>query len=93
MTAAVMYWVESGRLECIGAFGNKPGLKARGQSDGVGNVYERMYASGELRFYDGHATPVSHFIKDLAFRIRCKMEGTWWQLQGDDEVAYYLVLL
>ena len=30
MTAAVMYWVESGRLECIGAFGNKPGLKARG---------------------------------------------------------------
>ena len=69
MTAAVAYWPDTHRLECVGAFGNKPGLKERGQSDGVGGLYEQMQAKGELKVYEGYATPVKHFIKDIALLL------------------------
>ena len=49
MTAAVFYWPDTARLECAGAFGNKPGLKQRGQSDGVGGLYEQMQAKGRVK--------------------------------------------
>ena len=66
MTAAVLYWVEVGRLECVGAFGNKVSLKNRGEADGVGDLYNRMCAEGALKLYDGHAPSVSQFVKDLS---------------------------
>ena len=69
MTAAVFYWPDTHRLEYVGAFGNKPGLKQRGQSDGVGSLYEQMHAKGELKVYEGYATPVKHFIKDIALLL------------------------
>ena len=69
MTAAVAYWPDTHRLECVGAFGNKPGLKQRGQSDGVGSLYEQMYAKNELKVYEGYATPIKHFIKDIALLL------------------------
>ena len=70
MTAAVAYWADTARLECVGAFGNKPGLKQRGQSDGVSALYEQMHAKNELKIYEGYATPVKHFIKDLSLMLQ-----------------------
>ena len=35
MTAGAAYWPEVGRLDVWGAFGNEPGLSARGEADGV----------------------------------------------------------
>ena len=59
MTAGAAYWPEVGRLQVWGAFGNEPGLSARGEADGVGLRYERMAARGELRTWPGRVTPVA----------------------------------
>ena len=48
MTAAAAYWPETGRLECLAVFPMRPGLLERGQRDGVGPLYERIAARGEL---------------------------------------------
>ena len=48
MTAAAAYWPETGRLECLAVFPMRPGLLERGQRDGVGPLYERLAARGEL---------------------------------------------
>lgn len=66
MTAAVVYWPESGRIEASGAFPAIPDLRQRGEADGVGGLYVRMEQRGELRCYPGRVTPVDPFIDDLA---------------------------
>ena len=48
MTAAAAYWPETGRLEALAVFPMRPGLLERGQRDGVGPLYERLAARGEL---------------------------------------------
>ena len=48
MTAAAAYWPETGRLECLAVFPERPSLIERGQRDGVGPLYERLAARGEL---------------------------------------------
>ena len=48
MTAAAAYWPETGRLEALAVFPWRPGLLERGQRDGVGPLYERLAARGEL---------------------------------------------
>ena len=69
MTAASLYWPESGRLESYGAFPGTPDLSARGVLDGVGSRYERMRERGELVTYPGRVTPVSAFLTDLFDRV------------------------
>ena len=48
MSAASAYWPETGRLEVLGVFPMRPTLAERGQRDGVGPLYERLAARGEL---------------------------------------------
>ena len=48
MSAAAAYWPETGRLECLAVFPERPSLLERGQRDGVGPLYERLAARGEL---------------------------------------------
>ncbi len=48
MSAAAAYWPETGRLEVLAVFPLKPSLADRGQRDGVGPLYERLAARGEL---------------------------------------------
>ena len=48
MSAASAYWPETGRLECLAVFPMRPTLTARGERDGVGPLYERLAARGEL---------------------------------------------
>lgn len=69
MTAAVVYWPRTGRIEAYGAFPSIPDLKSRGEADGVGGLYVRMQERGELRVYPGRVTPVNPFIDDLHSRL------------------------
>ena len=48
MSAVAAYWPETGRLEVLAAFPTQPALSVRGERDGVGDLYERMAARGEL---------------------------------------------
>ena len=69
MTAAVAYWPTSGRLEVWGAFPAVPDLRARGDADGVGGLYQRMKERHELSVYPGRVTDVVAFIDDCASRL------------------------
>ena len=66
MTAAVVVWPATGRLEARGAFPAIPDLTERGRGDGVGRRYLQLEAAGELRTYAGRSTPVVPFLRDLA---------------------------
>ena len=73
MTAASVYWPETGRLEAWGAFPDVPDLATRGVLDGVGTRYGVMEERGELRTYPGRVTPVAEFMADLAERVDSEM--------------------
>lgn len=69
MCALVAYWLETGRLEAWGAFGDNPPLAARGKADGVGNAYVALHEHGELWTYPGRVTPVDLFLRDCMTRL------------------------
>ena len=69
MTAASIYWPETGRLEAWGAFPDEPNLNQRGVFDGVGQRYCVMEDRGELHTYPGKVTPVANFLAELARRV------------------------
>ena len=48
MTCAAGYWPDTGALAAIGVFPEQPDLLTRGHSDGVGELYVRAQARGEL---------------------------------------------
>ena len=48
MSCAAAYWPETGALQAIGVFPEEPPLLQRGHSDGVGELYLRAEARGEL---------------------------------------------
>ena len=66
LTAAAIYYPDSERLESYAAVGDEPDLEARGQGDGVGDLYRRMLERGELRTWPGRVTPASSFLEWLA---------------------------
>lgn len=65
MTAAAMYWPQTGLLRCVGAFPSDPPLDERGATDGVGERYVRMHRRGEITVYPGKVTPVENFLAQL----------------------------
>ena len=69
MSAAALYWPETGRLECVGAFPCKPGLMDRGQADGVGRRYLEMVERGELITMGDSTVPVARFMADVVERL------------------------
>ena len=66
MTAAAIFWPECKRLEVYGAFGDTPSLLARGEVDGVNDLYQQMADRGELKTWPGRVTPVSDFLLWIA---------------------------
>ncbi len=48
MSAAAAYWLGSGSLDSFAVFPERPGLSERGRTDGVGDLYVKMAARGEL---------------------------------------------
>lgn len=65
MSAAALYWAETGRLEALGAFPSTPGLADRGAADGVSGRYGEMESRGELRTMGKSTVPVDRFLADV----------------------------
>lgn len=65
MTAAAIYWPDTGLIQVRGAFGDDPPLSTRARSDRMGSLYDRMIREGELKLYGGKVTPVIPFLCDL----------------------------
>ncbi|MEM0990812.1 MAG: terminase large subunit [Pseudomonadota bacterium] len=69
MSAAALYWPETGRLEALGAFPSKPGLADRGQADGVSGRYIEMADRGELRTMGDTTVPLDRFLSEIVQRL------------------------
>lgn len=69
MTAYVAYWPLTGRLEALGAFPSIPDLRIRGEGDGVGGLYKRMFEREELIMTEGRVVDVALFVDRLASDI------------------------
>lgn len=65
MTAAALYWPESGRLECFGTFPCKPSLADRGAADGVSGRYQEMQDRGELSTLGDKTVPVAPWLAEV----------------------------
>lgn len=66
MSAAALYWPETGRLEVVGAFPSQPNLADRGAADGVRERYEEMHRRGELVTMGDTTVPVGRFLADVS---------------------------
>ena len=69
MSAVVALWPANGRMEVWAALPDTPDLASRGQADGVGALYSRMLAAGELALYPGRVVPASQFLLDALTRL------------------------
>ena len=65
MTAACAYWPETGRFEPFAAFPDTPDLKARGEADGAGLIYQRAHDAGRLQLHPGRVVDAAKFLGDL----------------------------
>ena len=65
MSAAAGYWPETGRLSSVACFGGDPDPKARGLRDGVGGLYAKMEARGELILSPGRVSDLSVLIDEV----------------------------
>ena len=82
MTSISAFWPECGRLETIAAFPNIPSLRERGAKDAVGDLYERMYARGELAQVGSRVVDISEML-ELAvaeFGIPERVVADRWRL-------------
>jgi phage terminase large subunit-like protein len=65
MSAAAYYWFETGRLECRGWFPSKPGLRDRGEADGVSGRYVEMQTRGELSTLGESTVPIPAWLSEM----------------------------
>ena len=65
MTAAAIYYPDTGRIDVRGAFGDEPPISQRARADRMGSQYDVMIRQGELFLYPGKVTPVVPFLIDL----------------------------
>ena len=61
-SAIACYWPETGRLECVAAFPELPGLAERGVRDGVVGLYEECHRRGELLLLGRRSTDVAGLL-------------------------------
>jgi phage terminase large subunit-like protein len=66
MSAAALYFPETGRLEGLGTFPAVPGLADRGASDGVGTRYVEMKERGELSVLGENTVPPGPWLAEVA---------------------------
>ncbi|MEM8574197.1 MAG: terminase large subunit [Pseudomonadota bacterium] len=69
MTAAALYWPDTGRLEVLGWFPGKPSLLDRGQVDGVGSRYTEMQDRGELSTLGDQTVPVAPWLSEVMAHV------------------------
>ncbi|KAB2852179.1 MAG: terminase, partial [Sphingopyxis terrae] len=65
MSAATYFWPETGRLECRGWFPSKPGLRDRGEMDGVSGRYIEMQQRGELATLGEATVPIPAWLGEV----------------------------
>ena len=65
MSAAAGYWPETGLLDAVACFGDDPDTKARGLRDGVGNLYQKMEARGELVLAPGRISDLRLLLGEV----------------------------
>lgn len=65
MSAAALYWPNTGRLECFGAFPTSPSLADRGAADGVRDRYVEMHGRGELITLGDRVVPAGGFLQKI----------------------------
>ncbi len=65
MSAAALYWPETGRLEAVGTFPAIPSLSDRGASDGVAGRYVEMNARGELSVLGDNTVPPGPWLAEV----------------------------
>ena len=68
MTAAVILWPGTGRIEAYGAFPSVPKLQNRAKKDR--QPYTLMRADGELQVYQGRVVPVGRFLRGIRDRLQ-----------------------
>lgn len=69
MSAAALYWPETGRLETLGTFPARPGLADRGGADGVAGRYGEMFDRGELSVMGEAVVPAGPWLAEIARRL------------------------
>ena len=67
--SSVAAWWPSGRVECIAAFPGEPSLAERGLKDGVGNLYTKLEARGELIRAGGAAVDLTVLFREALARF------------------------
>ena len=68
MSAAAAYWPDGGRLDALACFPAEPELKARGLSDGVGNLYAKMHDRGELMIAGLRVSDIGALLSEVLAR-------------------------
>ncbi len=69
MTAAALFWPDTGRLEALGAFPSNPTLADRGAADGVKTRYVEMADRGELLTLGQETVPIDEFLREIVSRL------------------------
>ena len=66
MSAGAAFWPSSGSLRAMATFPREPDLQARGEADGVGELYAQMERRGELFLSGGRASDVTALLRRIA---------------------------
>ena len=69
MSAAALYWPNTGRMEAFGAFPTNPTLADRGARDGVSGRYVEMEDRGELLTMGDRVVPAARFLTAIMDRL------------------------
>ena len=65
MSAAAAFWPETGRLDTFACFPKTPPLDERGESDGVGALYARAAAAGQLWLLGERVSDLAAFLERI----------------------------
>ena len=92
MSAAALYWPNTGRMETFGAFPTKPSLSDRGAKDGVSNRYVEMADRNELLTMGERVVPAAGFLKAImehldAWPITCFTADRYRQAEFEEAMA------
>lgn len=88
MCGAAAWW-ENGRLAVLGGWPKHPALDVRGKADGVGDMYERMMARGELVLFGDRWADAESFVKHVRHEWLAGVPviGAWADGYRKEEVA------
>jgi phage terminase large subunit-like protein len=92
MSAAALYWPNTGRLEAFGAFPTAPSLSDRGQADGVRDRYVEMENRGELVTMGDKIVPAPALLRTIMDRLEgwpilCMTADRYRQAEFEEALA------